>query len=139
MGTLSGWGCPGQSTTRLGSVTIRGLVGKSNTTTIECKEKETQPESSQHPAENAVGKLMPSNFMFKDFPFAPGGGGCMRERTMLCLNRAVAARDGGAESKAPAPPTPQPFQNKQAWEIIVNVKGIKKASACVCVCVCMRV
>lgn len=79
--------------------------------------------------------LKPSNFMSKDFPFAGRGGGCMRERTMLCLNGAIAAKDGGGESKAPLPPAPQPFQNKHVWEIIVNVKGIKRASACVCVCV----
>lgn len=56
---------------------------------------------------------------------------------MLCLDGAIAARDRGGESKAPQPPAcAQPFQNKQAWEIIVNVKGIKKASACVRVYVC---
>lgn len=50
---------------------------------------------------------------------------------------AIAAGDGGGGSKAPLSPAfPQPFQNNQAWEIIVNVKRIKKASVCVCVCVC---
>lgn len=51
---------------------------------------------------------------------------------MLRLDGAIAAVDRGRESKAP----PQLFQSKQAWEIIVNVKGIKKASACVRVYVC---
>lgn len=83
--------------------------------------------------------LKPSNFVSKDCRFAGRGGGCMRVRTMLCLNEAIAARDGGGEREAPLPPAPQPFQNKQVWEIIVNVKGIKKASACVCVCVCVVV
>lgn len=31
-------------------------------------------------------------------------------------------------------PHPPALPNKQVWEIIVNVKGIKKASACVRVC-----
>lgn len=112
MGTLSDWGCPGQSTTSLGSVTARGLVGKSTTTTTVWKEKETQPESSQYPAENAIAKLLlkPSKFTSKDFPFARRGGGCMRERMMLCLNGAISAREGGGERKTPPPPTPQPFQ-----------------------------
>lgn len=104
------------------------------------EEEETQPKSSQYQAKSLVlslGKqtLKTSNFMAKGFPFTCGSGGHTRGRTMLHSDGATAAGDRGGESKTPQLLScPQPFQYIQAWEIIVNVKGIKKASACVCVC-----
>lgn len=40
---------------------------------------------------------------------------------------------GRRREKNTTTPHPPALPNKQVWEIIVNVKGIKKASVCVCV------
>jgi len=138
----SAWpgGCPGPSITSLGPVPARGLVRKSNNTTTGLGRGGSPAQIfsvSGRQSGVVPWKTDPKGFQLhgqKGFPFACG---CTRGRTMLRLYMAITDEDGAGESKAMLPPTsPQPFQNKQAWEIIVNVKGIKKASACVRVYVC---